>query len=171
MAVDSVTSSGREPSMSLMEGSAPAFRRSSTMSKNSHADARKKEEGELLGGPVVKQRNERETHKFWEVSWKEAILIIMLAAWWHWHPLGTDIRGLQGMNHINSGHHLTLKSHDPSLSHFRCVWTIANYMSLFLAYQKWLIQKSYLSMTYPWYLFDIGQNCYSCFRWTKLQDN
>lgn len=39
MALDSVTSSGREPSMSLMDGSAPAFSRSSTMSANSHADA------------------------------------------------------------------------------------------------------------------------------------
>lgn len=39
MVLDSVTSSGREPSMSLMDGSAPAFSRSSTMSANSHADA------------------------------------------------------------------------------------------------------------------------------------
>lgn len=47
MALDSVTSSGREPSMSLMDGSAPAFSRSSTMSANSHADAmkEKKERG------------------------------------------------------------------------------------------------------------------------------
>lgn len=42
MALDSVTSSGREPSMSLMDGSAPAFSRSSTMSANSHADAAKR---------------------------------------------------------------------------------------------------------------------------------
>lgn len=42
MALDSVTSSGREPSMSLMDGSAPAFSRSSTMSANSHADAEEK---------------------------------------------------------------------------------------------------------------------------------
>ncbi len=41
MALDSVTSSGREPSMSLMDGSAPEFSRSSTMSANSHADATK----------------------------------------------------------------------------------------------------------------------------------
>lgn len=42
MALDSVTSSGREPSMSLMEGSAPEFSRSSTMSANSQADAKKR---------------------------------------------------------------------------------------------------------------------------------
>lgn len=39
MALDSVTSSGREPSMSLMDGSAPESSRSSTMSANSQADA------------------------------------------------------------------------------------------------------------------------------------
>jgi len=44
MALDSVTSSGREPSMSLMDGSAPAFSRSSTMSANSQADAMKRKE-------------------------------------------------------------------------------------------------------------------------------
>lgn len=47
MALDSVTSSGREPSMSLMDGSAPAFSRSSTMSANSHADATKERKREI----------------------------------------------------------------------------------------------------------------------------
>lgn len=51
MALDSVTSSGREPSMSLMDGSAPASSRSCTMSANSHADAaeRCRREGEAQG--------------------------------------------------------------------------------------------------------------------------
>lgn len=48
MALDSVTSSGREPSMSLMDGSAPAFSRSSTMSANSHADATKDRKREIM---------------------------------------------------------------------------------------------------------------------------
>lgn len=39
MMLDSVTSSGKEPSRSLIDGSAPALRSSSTMSANSQAEA------------------------------------------------------------------------------------------------------------------------------------
>lgn len=62
MALDSVTSSGRDPSMSLMDGSAPAFSKSSTMSANSHADAMKKKWYELGGKVCSKHRIQQRTN-------------------------------------------------------------------------------------------------------------
>lgn len=56
MALDSVTSSGSEPSMSLMDGSAPALSRSSTMSANSQADAAKRYTREVEQQRLAKQQ-------------------------------------------------------------------------------------------------------------------
>lgn len=59
MALDSVTSSGKEPSMSLMDGSAPESSRSSTMSANSQADALERgneSQGEELGGETSSKK-------------------------------------------------------------------------------------------------------------------
>lgn len=63
MALDSVTSSGREPSMSLMDGSAPELSRSSTMSANSQADAlergNRRQREELGGGRETSSKKKR----------------------------------------------------------------------------------------------------------------
>lgn len=65
MALDSVTSSGREPSMSLMDGSAPESSRSSTMSANSQADAleggNERQDEESGGGTSSKKEKKAPT--------------------------------------------------------------------------------------------------------------